>query len=108
MNEHNSVDTRAIELATQALANAGAVASRLNAHEDGCSRRYQEAAAAAKEMRDDMRLIRQDLLAQTANTQAALGRIHGRLDKIMWSVLGGALLIVAYLLVNGTPYLLSK
>lgn len=94
-------DTRAIELASQALA-------RIEAHEVDCDRRYQEGAAMARETRDDMRAITTAISAQTTTTQAALGRIHGRLDKILWCVLGGAVLLIGWLLVNGTPYVLNR
>lgn len=94
-------DTRAIELASQALA-------RIEAHEVDCDRRYREGADMARETRDDMRAITTTVAAQTTALQTALGRIHGRLDKIMWGVLASAVAVVGWLLVNGTPYLVSK
>ena len=58
---------------------AAVLEARIDGHERVCAERYGE-------------------------IKDSFGRVHERLDKIFWGVLGLALSVVAWLLVNGRPW----
>lgn len=68
-------DGRAVE----ALTAVAVVATRVDSHEKVCAERY-------------------------GDIKSSFDRVHGRLDKIMWAVLGLLVTMVGWLLINGVPW----
>ena len=87
-------DNIAMRLASEAL-------TKIDSHLKVCDTRYAEQQEQSREVRAAF-----NKLGDTMGN--SLGRIHERIDKVLWSV-GAAIIVylvsvVGYLAVNGTPW----
>jgi hypothetical protein len=77
------LDTRAIEIAAQAL-------GKMNSHEADCVRRYDEIIDSTKELRNEIREANRE--QRDSNS-----RLHSRMNLFLVSLVGGLFVLVGFL-----------